>query len=61
MAKTVYEREKGVGAYRSPHAMIVLGFWIPHCGFWTSVTGFWIPYQWNVDSGLQSLAGLRNP
>ena len=39
-----------------------LWFWISRCGsVWTSVTGFWIPYQWNVDSGLQSLAGFRNP
>ena len=39
-----------------------LGLWISRCGsVWTSVTGFWIPYQWNVDSGLQSLAGFRNP
>ena len=39
-----------------------LTFWILRRGFWIPGTGFLIrliPWQWNLDSGLQSLAGFR--
>ena len=35
--------------------------WIPHCAFRTPGTGLWMPWQWNVDSGFQLLAGFRIP
>ena len=54
MATAVYEWDNS-GANRSPNVMTVLG-----SGFHTVdqsglqlLAQFWIPYQWNVDSGLQ--------
>ena len=37
-----------------------LGFWIPRYGIWTPGTESWIPYQWDLDSGFQSLVGIRD-
>ena len=38
-----------------------LGFWIPRYGIWTPGTESWIPYQWDLDSGFQSLVGFGIP
>ena len=38
-----------------------LGFRIPRHGFQIPGTGFWILSPWNLDSGFQSLEGLRIP
>ena len=35
----------------------IFGFWIPHRGFRTTGTGLQILWQWNLDSGFQSLVG----
>ena len=38
-----------------------LGLLILRYGIWTPGTGFWIPYQWDLDSGIQSLVGFQIP
>ena len=38
-----------------------LGFWILHRGFRIPSTWLWILYQWNLNSGFQSLVGFRIP
>ena len=35
-----------------------LGFWIPRYGIWTPGTESWIAFQWDLDSGFQSLVGF---
>ena len=54
MATTVYERDNS-GANRAPNVMTVLGsgFHAVDQSGLQLLDQFWIPYQWNVDSGLQ--------
>ena len=50
-----------IALYIKRKSKTVWGFWIPHRGFRIPSTGLWILYQWNLNSGFQSLVGFRIP